>query len=157
MEAMMTDTPRSFRRLAVAAMYGAYLVGALLHLGSGTPLVRYAGVTLIVVAYGLFARLATTPFWRPGNAPAARLDERELLIRNRIYMRAYAVIAVLPLIAALYTGLALDDGRLAPHLWLPRSFHQASILFWGWFLLMLTLPAAMLAWEGEAFDPGRAC
>lgn len=160
MEAIMDNgghSTRGFSRGAVVAMYGSYVVGAAMHLGGGAPAIRYAGVALIVAAYLLFARLATTAYWRPGNAPARALDERELLIRNGVYLRAYGVIAVLPLMAALYTSFALDDGRLAPYLWLPHSYHEASVLFWGWFLLMLTLPAAMLAWTREVFDPSRGC
>lgn len=147
MQAMIDDARApGFPRWMVVAMYGLYAAGAAFKLGGvAAPI----GIALMIGAFGFMARLVRTPWWGGANRPDRRLDERELRLRDRAYLRAYRVVAVVPLCVTLYTAMALDDGRLAPHLWLPHSYADAIIPFWGVFLATLTLPAAMLAWERE--------
>jgi hypothetical protein len=151
---MMTatlDRPARFPRWMILAMYGAYPAGLVLLEARDALPATVAGLVLITLSFVLAARLWRSPWWRPGNAPDAQLDERELALRNRAYQRAYTLIGCGALLALIYVQLAFDgDDRL--RWWLPASYEEASRLFWGVFLVAVTLPAALLAWDRERFD-----
>ena len=153
MEAMMDDARSAkFPRWMVVAMYGLFGAGAALKLfgpGGAWGPASVAGVALMIAAYLFAAPLFRSPWWGGANRPDKCLDERELRLRDRAYLRAYRVVGIVPLCVVLYSAMALDDGKLAPHLWLPHSYADANILFWGVFLVTMTLPAAMLAWARE--------
>lgn len=151
METMMrVSQPLSFPRWMVVAMYAAPPVGLAVYL-LGTKSAALAGLAISAISLAFMVRLWRSPYWRPGNHPDARLDERELAIRNRAYQRAYTLIASAVLLALIYLQLAFDR-RDAVRFWLPSSYEEASRLFWTAFVYTATLPAAILAWWREAFD-----
>ena len=89
--------------------------------------------------------------WFVGNAPDEALDERELALRNRSYFRAYALFAGLAVAAGFYfLDLAPDFG-----LWMPVHYDQWWAVVWGFLVLALGAPAALLAWD-EADPDGDA-
>lgn len=140
-------------RAIIAAMYGFYAVGAILHLGQdalGGAVAAIAGLLLMVAAGGCFMLLYRSDFWRRGHAPDTQLDERELGLRNRAYLAAYQGVATLFLLAVIYLAFAVDHG-----LWLPTKFEQASTLVWGVILLTVSLPAAVLAWTERPVTDGE--
>ncbi len=140
----------SFPRWMILAMYGAYPAGLLLLEARDRLPAAVAGLALVTLSFVLAFRLWRSPWWRPGNAPEAELDERERALRNRAYQRAYMILATGALLALTYVQLAFDsDDRL--RWWLPASYEEASRLFWGAFLVAITLPAALLAWDRERF------
>jgi hypothetical protein len=140
-----------FPRWMILAMYAAYPAGiALLEAAESVP-AQAVGLVFVTASFLLAARLWRSPWWRPGNAPDRMLDERELALRNRAYQRAYTLVCSVTLLTLIYLQLAFDaDDRV--RFWLPASYGEASRLFWGAFLLLVTLPAALLAWDRERFD-----
>jgi hypothetical protein len=140
-----------FPRWMVLAMYSAYPLGLLLLEGPAGLAGHVAGLVLITLSFVLAWRLWQTPFWRAGNQPDCALDERERALRDRAYRRAYTIAGTAVLLGLVYVQLAFDsDDRI--RYWLPAGFDEASRLFWGAFLVLITLPAAILAWDREALD-----
>lgn len=150
METMMRAERPGFGRPSVVAMYGCYAAGLATFLAAGPGLVRAIGLALMVAAGLVAFRLYRSPYWRAGSETATGLDEREDALRARAYKRAYSVVAGFWLIGLIYVALAFDDGRV--RLWLPSTYQQANALFWGVMLLVTTLPASLLAWDGERFE-----
>ncbi len=147
----MSATPLSrrlsARRAAVLAAYGGYAFGACAWIGEGglrTPAalaVTLAGFAVTLGALSVLFR--GTRYWRWGNAPDAQVDEFELATRNAAYRHAYTAVSSLGLLGLLAWRIAGDAGALSD------AFFRGptpDLLFWGWMLLVLTLPAALLAW-----------
>lgn len=140
-----------FPRWMVLAIYAAYPMGLALLEGTSGLVGHVAGLVLITLSFVLAWRLWQTPFWRAGNQPDSALDERERALRDRAYRRAYSIAGAAVLLGLVYVQFAFDsDDRI--RFWLPASFDEASRLFWGAFLVLVTLPAAILAWDREALD-----
>ena len=135
--------PRSIRRLAVVSMYGAYLVGGIMQwrvreIGQN----RQAILTAFLFAFAIGAVLfVSTHYMRWTAAKDAALDEREIATRNAVYRTAYGVMAwsSVFLLAWWYAGRFM-----APPLTLETD---VNVMFWGYVLLLSTLPAALLAWN----------
>jgi hypothetical protein len=71
------------------------------------------------------------------------LDERQLKIRNQTYLNAYRGLGLLVMIGALYAYIAADSGKW----WMPRTSDEIQAAFWGVWLICVTLPAAIGAWN----------
>ncbi len=129
-------------RALVLATYASF-AGAVLTraLGETYPIVLPA-FAVLAVATVLFAhKLMRGELWRITNDEDRKLDEREILLRNRAYRGAYITLASALLLALVYWQIASDAG-----LWLPQGESAQAILVAGAFLFALTLPSAALAW-----------
>jgi hypothetical protein len=131
-------------------MYGAYGIAIALWVAAGG--LRPLPVALLIVAFllvslgSLFVLFQRTRYWKWGNSPDTDLDEFQIASRNAAYKTAYIIVATLTIwimfvgrIAADVTTIAISDAT--------REF-----MFWGWFMLVLTLPAALLAWTEKPLD-----
>lgn len=83
-------------------------------------------------------------FWVLANAPDQDLDERQVKARDNAYRIAYALFSSLAGLGVLYWYLATDAVKL--RLWLPTTTNELNAVFWGVWLLMVSLPTAVLAW-----------
>lgn len=139
-------SPTRWRRTLVVVMYLGYPLGAVIwKLGAERDdLVLWAaGAGLVTLAFATAALLfgAHRQYWQWGNAPERELDERQVTVRNRAYVTAYAAFVTLTFLALMYGAVAIDKAW-----WLPTTWGEASAVVWGALLLGTTLPAAILAW-----------
>lgn len=134
--------PRFVRRIAVVSMYGTYATGTILqwqvhNAGESRELILAIFILAFVIGGLLFVG---THYLRWVSARDNALDEREIAIRNAVYRTAYHFIAWfgIALLAIWYAA-----PYTAPSLTMATNF---NVLFWGFVLLVATLPAALLAW-----------
>ena len=135
--------PQSLRRIAVLAMYGAYIAGAVMQwrvqtFGEDRQLI----LSLFIVSFTIGALLfATTRYMSWSSAKDATLDEREIATRNDTYRQAYRMVAWCSIaLLAIWYAMPLMEKPLAPQT-------AGNVLFWGYVLLISTLPASLLAWK----------
>ena len=132
-------------RLAVVLMYGSYVAGMVLQWeqnGAAAPQpLRSVVLGLFALALLTGSFLSVTYYWHWGTVNDGKLDERELATRNAAYVGAYRIIAVLSVAGSIW-WLA------GPLLRQPQALGtDANVLFWGYVLLLVTLPTALLAWR----------
>jgi hypothetical protein len=144
----------SARKTTVLVMYGAYGVAAALWVAAGglkTGLTAIAVVALLLLSLGAVILLfQNTRYWKWGNSPDAELDEFQLSSRNAAYKNAYVIIASFSLLVMLAARIGHDITQFTV------TESAREFLFWGWFLLVLTLPAALLAWTEKPLDDDEA-
>lgn len=70
------------------------------------------------------------------------LDERQRTVQDRAFRVSYWIFSTGVLFAALYGYIAADSGSF----WLPETSNELQAVFWGFWLLATTLPAAVLCW-----------
>lgn len=138
----------------IAGIYTLYPAGCLVRLWPGeegpAAFADIAGLLLIAVALVLFAVLAGSSLQRQAQEPDTQLDERELAQRNRAAFYAHNTFSGVVLLGILYLMLSQDlIGNDKLHLWTPTTGDHWNGIFWGLFLLSLTLPAAFLAWSRD--------
>lgn len=137
-------------RSLFAALYVFYPLGCILQLGPDTGddmrVASMIGLILVAASFLVFAVLAGSSFQRQAQEPDSKLDERELMQRNRAAYGAYSMLAGLVALSLLYMNVRLDFDDQIP-LWAPTTPEHWNALFWGAIMLGLTLPAAFLAWE----------
>jgi len=135
-------------RLAVVLMYGAYAAGTVLQWqqnGAAAPQpLRSIILALFALALLMGSFLSVTYYWHWGTVKDTELDEREIATRNAAYVHAYRIIAVLSMAGSLWwiSGPLLRQPA-------PLGV-DANVLFWGYVLLLVTLPTALLAWKDRA-------
>jgi len=138
------------RKAAVLVMYGAYSGAVALWVAAGglSPLpIAILIVALLLLSLGaLFVLFQRTHYWKWGNSPDADLDEFQVASRNAAYKTAYVIVASLTLLVLFLGRIASDMTDFA------ISESAREFLFWGWFMLVLTLPAALLAWTEKPLD-----
>jgi len=138
------------RKTGVVVLYGAYALGSALWIGAGglrSWPIAVAVLLLVLAVFGALGMLfQRTHYWKWGNSPDADLDEFEIASRNSAYKNAYVVVATLSLLGML---IARIGGDLVPF---RLSETALELLFWGWFLIVTTLPAAILAWTEKPID-----
>lgn len=79
---------------------------------------------------------------RAADIADKRADERQRAVRDRAHRIAYRVVVYLSLAAILYLTLAYRPGGL----WFPATLDGAWSVIWGLYLLMFSLPSAVIAW-----------
>lgn len=83
-----------------------------------------------------------------GDDIDGRLDERQLAVRNAAYLDAYRIASGIVLLGVIWIALGLDLGLW----WVPSTYDEWNIIFWGLFIYLMTLPSAFLAWR----EPDRS-
>lgn len=151
----MTNTNERFlsaiaRKTLVLTLYGAYGLAVALWVAAGglQPLpVAISIVTLLLISLGaLIILFQRTRYWKWGNSPDANLDEFQVASRNAAYKSAYFIVASVSLLVMLIARIGADTTDIV----ITESARE--FLFWGWFLLVFTLPAALLAWTEKPLD-----
>lgn len=151
----MTATPKRKlsgreRKTGVVVLYGAYGLAAALWIGAGGLRPWPIAIAVLLLVLAVFGSLGmlfqSTRYWKWGNAPDACLDEFEIASRNSAYKSAYVVVATASLLGMLIARIGADL--------IPFRFSETALelLFWGWFLIVTTLPAAILAWTEKPVD-----
>jgi hypothetical protein len=135
-------------------MYGAYGVAASLWVAAGG--LRSLPVAIIIIALllaslsSVFVLFQRTRYWKWGNSPDSDLDEFQIASRNAVYKNAYIIVAVLTLLILFIGRIVSDTAEVT------IGEPAREILFWGWFLLVITLPAALLAWTEKPLEEDAA-
>ncbi|MBI1360086.1 MAG: hypothetical protein GC155_07355 [Alphaproteobacteria bacterium] len=149
-----TFRPGTLRALFVL-LYVLYPAGCILQIVPAPdnlerPL-AVVGLLLVAASLLIFALLAGTSLQRQSQEQPSRLDERELAERNRATYVAYVILAGSVMLGLVYMMIAkdLEAGR-GIHLWLPKTSDHWNGLFWGFVLVSLTLPGAVMAWRSRA-------
>jgi MFS family permease len=138
--------PRRRRRWSVTALYGSYvLICASLVIAANlaTPAARMPALALLIAgvacaAYGVITLMGRT-FVNAPNIRDAALDERQRDRRNEALARAYPVIGIFAALCLAY--MMIGDAWPAV-----RNFTVIEALFWGTFLLTISLPSSIIAW-----------
>ncbi|MBL8156629.1 MAG: hypothetical protein JNM70_20800 [Anaerolineae bacterium] len=129
-------------RALVVASYASFAGAALTRALGETYPIMLPAFAILAVATAMFAyRLMRGDLWRIAHEEDRKLDEREIVLRNRAYRSAYITLSSVALLALVYWQIASDAG-----LWLPQGEAVQTILIAGAFLFSLTLPSAVLAW-----------
>lgn len=82
----------------------------------------------------------------------AKLDERQLALRNAAYLDAYRLVSAIVLLGVIWIAVGTDKGFW----WIPSSYDEWNIVFWGLFLYTTSLPSALLAWrEPDRLEEGE--
>lgn len=142
-----TLASRAARRRAVMAIYLGYPALLLcLALARGLPDPRPWWFPILLLPLGIavlvgLAALLSSWVWQAANQEDSALDERQRRVRDRAYLHAYQGLGALVILTAVYAMFARNLGW-----WLPTTGLQMQALFWGVFLLCLTLPTAIVAW-----------
>lgn len=140
---------RTLRRMAVLGIYGLYGGVVALVFGSGlhqTEMASFASLACAVAAWGgVFLFMRMPPYWTWSHNPDSQLDEREVAQRLRAYHTSYTVFSALVFVSLVAFSLALDFSA-------PISIDTEIVSATGWavFLLIMSLPAAILAWTDAA-------
>ncbi len=137
---------RRRRRWSVAALYGSYVLicaSAAIAANLTTPAAHAVALALLIAGvaaaiYGVFTLMGRT-FVNAPNIRNDALDERQQARRNEALVRAYPVIGIF---AALCLGyMMIGDAWPAV-----RNYTVIEALFWGTFLLAISLPSSIIAW-----------
>jgi hypothetical protein len=134
------------RRGSVVALYGSYVIicaGVAVNANATTPIVHAVAGALMLAGgaaacYGVVTLLGRT-FVNAPNVRDSALDERQRARRNEALVRAYPVIGMFTAVSLLY----MMAGDAWPAL---RNDTVIEALFWGIFLLAISLPSAIIAW-----------
>ena len=133
--------PIALRRAAVMLMVGAYLAGTILQ-WEQHEIARQPQANIILALFALSFAIgallfAGTHYGRWGITKNKALDEREIATRNKVYAGAYQVMAWISAALLIWWQFAQ-----------PRPLGvDANVVFWGYVLLISTLPASLLAWN----------
>ena len=140
------DIPLPLVRTLSSLALTAYPLGALtLALGRGGAIGALIGYGLILAALVAATALIGSSVQRIVGEQPERLDEYELLLRQRAMSLSYVCFTVLVLLIVIYGAIAAEKG-----FWLPRTYGEFNGLFWGVFLYASLLPTSVLAWTLEA-------
>ncbi|MBK7905037.1 MAG: hypothetical protein IPJ78_00575 [Gemmatimonadetes bacterium] len=148
----MTELPpRATRRRDVVLLYASYPLGVLLlHLTlGGTIWYGIVHVLFIVAVCGWGALVRVGGMGRSiADDLDGRLDERQLAMRNAAYLDAYRIVSTVAVLGCVWIALGIDLGWW----WVPTTYREWNDIFWGLFLLTMSLPSAFLVWR----EPDRA-
>jgi hypothetical protein len=138
---------RTSRRRKVVALYGSYFLicaaTAARSLSDSLPGRIIAGALLLAgiaaAAYGFVSLMGRT-FVNAPNIRESILDERQRQRRNDAIQRSLPAIGMFSAFCLAYTTIS---DTLIPGL---RNGAVAEAMFWGIFLLCVSLPSAIIAW-----------
>lgn len=143
---------RARRRGLVVVLYASYasLIACFaLAENSALGLVFVAGLlpsaVALMSAFWALSQVAL-PYATEGTGRKAELvDERQLQVRDRAFYRAYQILSSLFGLWVVYEGIARTNER--QWFWVPQTFDQYQAIVWGYLLVSMTLPSALIAWN----------
>lgn len=142
---LASSLSRPARRTLVLAVYAGYaaIVAAVFAAGlDRTDLPASASLLFCLASWGgVIAFMQMKDFWMWGNAPDTTLDERQLQARLRAYYASYVGVSSLAVLALTVASIGVD--LIEP---VRLTYTHMAAIGWGVFLLVLTLPTAVLAW-----------
>lgn len=108
--------------------------------------------TLALLPVGLllvFAFLALSQIALPYSSEGVGvtlppLDERQVQVRDRAFYRAYQILASIFGLWIVYESIARDMTR--QWFWFPSTTDEYQAIVWGYLLVAMTLPSAVIAW-----------
>lgn len=137
----------------LAVIYAGYPAGCILRLIRPdlppTQAWSVISIVLILAAFIAFFVLAGSSLQRLAQEKPEKLDERELMQRNKAAYRAYYSLSVVAMLACIYMALQPDIAKKVAVLWIPTTYDHWNALFWGLFMLVMTLPVAFLSMEQD--------
>lgn len=133
---------RSIRRFLVLGCYFGYLGLIIAWIFLPQPI-----RSIFTLLIGLFSILCFAALLMPNligvsDGQINLLDERQQQFRQMMYPRAYQILSGIFLLVCLYVFIAAD----AEVLWLPKTELERQAVFYGIFLVISTLPTALIAW-----------
>lgn len=149
---------RSRRRSLVVVLYASYaLLVTCFALAerSGFGLIFAAGLLpsglALMSAFWAISQLAL-PYATEGSGRNEQLvDERQLQVRDRAFYRAYQILSSVFGLWVVYEGIARTNER--QWFWVPQTFDEYQAIVWGYLLVSMTLPSALIAWtEPDLID-----
>jgi MFS family permease len=142
---------QSRRRALVVTLYLSYvaLIACFALAGkSGIALLFTAGLLPAgLVLVGTFVAISqlALPYATEGTGAELRtVDERQIQVRDRAFYRGYQVLSALFGLWIVYETIARTS-RL-DWLWVPSTFDEYQAIVWGYLLISMTLPSAIIAW-----------
>ena len=144
---VLQTVSRGCRRRLVVAMYLCLAAVTLLFGFAPSDSWFVLALGLLVVAFTLYAKLLIPIMKEVTGKKDPELDERQLLVRDRANGRAYGVLGAIFLSVVLYAMLAASPGLLGGvDLPTPRTAFDFALLILLFAHLVVSLPAAMVAW-----------
>lgn len=142
---------RGRRRAVVVNLYASYIALVACFAAadrSGIGLVALIAL-LPIGASLLWSYLAlsqiTLPYTSDGmGVKLSPLDERQLQVRDRAFYRAYQLLSSIAGLWIVYETIARTNER--QWFWVPVAFDQYQAIVWGYLLLAMSLPSAVIAW-----------
>ncbi len=142
---------RTRRRAVVVSLYASYAALVSCFAGadrSGLGLLALLAL-LPIGAWLIWSYLALSQIALPYAAEGVGvklppLDERQLQVRDRAFYRAYQLLSSVAGLWIVYETIARTSER--QWFWLPVGFDQYQAVVWGYLLLAMTLPSAVIAW-----------
>jgi hypothetical protein len=139
------------RRAVVIGLYASYLALIACFAGagrSGFGLVLLVALlptaAVLVWSFMALSQIALPYASESVGVKLPELDERQLQVRDRAFYRAYQVLSSVAGLWIVYETIARTSTR--PWFWVPVSFDEYQALVWGYLLLAMTLPSAVIAW-----------
>ena len=144
---MKTNLSLTTRRALIVTLYADYLL-LMLFLSDFISHFWLRQIGLFISAGWLIVSFIllfiSSSLWKLGNAPDEQVDERQVTIRNQAYRYAYMLVSTFIVVVLIYMSVATDKGY-----WVPNSYTEYNAIFWGVFLLTITLPSSILGWTEE--------
>lgn len=142
---------RARRRGVVIVLYASYaaLIACFaLASRSGVGWIFLAGLLpaglLLMSAFLALSQLAL-PYADEGvGVTLTPMDERQLQVRDRAFYRAYQWLSSLAGLWIVYETIARTAVR--QWFWVPETFEEYQAVVWGYLLVAMTLPSAIIAW-----------
>ncbi|MFN3592291.1 MAG: hypothetical protein ACK4TG_08895 [Thermaurantiacus sp.] len=146
-EFQITMSPSRARLLSlvvVGSLVVGYLADAIFAPEAPALVLGFAALKLV----GLFGAilLFLSNFGQMSQRPESSLDEREVEIRNRAYVRTHHV-----MVACLFAAFFWMETANKLGWWLP-SVSDAANLLTAFGISSMALPAAILAWTAEEIE-----
>jgi hypothetical protein len=142
---------RAARRAIVVTLYASYAALVACFAGAGREgvgllfLALLIPLGMILVASFMALSQIALPYSSEGlGVTVPPLDERQLQVRDRAFYRAYQIAASVFGLWVVYDAIARTAER--QWFWTPTTFNQYQAIVWGYLLLSMTLPSAVIAW-----------
>jgi hypothetical protein len=130
--------------VVVGSLVGGYLAGAILAPVSPALDIGFAILQLVGLLGAILLFLSN--FGQMSQRSESSLDEREVAVRNRAYVRTHHVMVACLFVAFFWVEAANKLGW-----WLP-SVSDAANLLTAFGISSMALPAAILAWTAEEIE-----
>lgn len=142
---------RSRRRALVILLYASYaaLIACFaLASRSGVGLLFLAGLLpsgfLLMSAFWTLSQVALPYTDQGAGVTLPPMDERQIQVRDRAFYRAYQGISSVAGLWIVYETIARTAVR--QWFWVPDTFDEYQAVVWGYLLVAMTLPGAIIAW-----------
>jgi hypothetical protein len=141
---MSPERARFLSVVVVGSLVIGYLVGPVVAPVSPALDIGFSIIKLVGLIGAILLFLSN--FGQMSQRPESSLDEREVAIRNRAYVRTHQV-----MVACLFLAFFWIEAANKLGWWLP-SVSDAANLLTAFGISSMALPAAILAWTAEELE-----